>query len=436
MPQFIDNPEHKFGFDTLQLHVGQETADPASDSRAVPIYQTTSYVFRNAQHAADRFGLADAGNIYGRLTNSTQAVFEDRIAALEGGVAGLAVASGAAAITLTVQALAQAGDHIVAQKTIYGGSFNFLEHTISQFGVDVTFVDAHNLEEVEGAIQDNTTAIYLETLGNPNSDIPDIDAISEIAKKHGLPVVVDNTFGTPYLFRPLEHGANIVVHSATKFIGGHGSSLGGVIVDGGNFDWKASGKYAEIADANPSYHGVSFVDAAGPAAFATYVRAILLRDEGPCISPFNAWILLQGTETLSLRVDRHVENTKKVVEFLANDPHVASVNHPSLPDHPDHELYFFFNDTATTEIYTFEIKGGQEAAWKFIDNLQVFSLLANVADVKSLVIHPASTTHAQLSAEELANVGITPSTIRLSIGTENADDIIWDLKQAFAKLDE
>lgn len=436
MPQFIDNPEHKFGFDTLQLHVGQETADPASDSRAVPIYQTTSYVFRNAQHAADRFGLADAGNIYGRLTNSTQAVFEDRIAALEGGVAGLAVASGAAAITLTVQALAQAGDHIVAQKTIYGGSFNFLEHTISQFGVDVTFVDAHNLEEVEGAIQDNTTAIYLETLGNPNSDIPDIDAISEIAKKHGLPVVVDNTFGTPYLFRPLEHGANIVVHSATKFIGGHGSSLGGVIVDGGNFDWKASGKYAEIADANPSYHGVSFVDAAGPAAFATYVRAILLRDEGPCISPFNAWILLQGTETLSLRVDRHVENTKKVVEFLANDPHVASVNHPSLPDHPDHELYKRYFPNGGASIFTFEIKGGREAAWKFIDNLQVFSLLANVADVKSLVIHPASTTHAQLSAEELANVGITPSTIRLSIGTENADDIIWDLKQAFAKLDE
>ena len=436
MPQFIDNPEHKFGFDTLQLHVGQETADPASDSRAVPIYQTTSYVFRNAQHAADRFGLADAGNIYGRLTNSTQAVFEDRIAALEGGVAGLAVASGAAAITLTVQTLAQAGDHIVAQKTIYGGSFNFLEHTISQFGVDVTFVDAHNLEEVEGAIQDNTTAIYLETLGNPNSDIPDIDAISEIAKKHGLPVVVDNTFGTPYLFRPLEHGANIVVHSATKFIGGHGSSLGGVIVDGGNFDWKASGKYAEIADANPSYHGVSFVDAAGPAAFATYVRAILLRDEGPCISPFNAWILLQGTETLSLRVDRHVENTKKVVEFLANDPHVASVNHPSLPDHPDHELYKRYFPNGGASIFTFEIKGGQEAAWKFIDNLQVFSLLANVADVKSLVIHPASTTHAQLSAEELANVGITPSTIRLSIGTENADDIIWDLKQAFAKLDE
>ena len=431
MPQFIDNPEHKFGFDTLQLHVGQETADLASDSRAVPIYQTTSYVFRNAQHAADRFGLADAGNIYGRLTNSTQAVFEDRIAALEGGVAGLAVASGAAAITLTVQALAQAGDHIVAQKTIYGGSFNFLEHTISQFGVDVTFVDAHNLEEVEGAIQDNTTAIYLETLGNPNSDIPDIDAISEIAKKHGLPVVVDNTFGTPYLFRPLEHGANIVVHSATKFIGGHGSSL-----DGGNFDWKASGKYAEIADANPSYHGVSFVDAAGPAAFATYVRAILLRDEGPCISPFNAWILLQGTETLSLRVDRHVENTKKVVEFLANDPHVASVNHPSLPDHPDHELYKRYFPNGGASIFTFEIKGGQEAAWKFIDSLQVFSLLANVADVKSLVIHPASTTHAQLSAEELANVGITPSTIRLSIGTENADDIIWDLKQAFAKLDE
>ena len=434
MPQFIDNPEHKFGFDTLQLHVGQETADPASDSRAVPIYQTTSYVFRNAQHAADRFGLADAGNIYGRLTNSTQAVFEDRIAALEGGVAGLAVASGAAAITLTVQALAQAGDHIVAQKTIYGGSFNFLEHTISQFGVDVTFVDAHNLEEVEGAIQDNTTAIYLETLGNPNSDIPDIDAISEIAKKHGLPVVVDNTFGTPYLFRPLEHGANIVVHSATKFIGGHGTTLGGIIVDSGKFDWKASGKFGNIADPNPSYHGVSFADAAGPAAFVTYIRAILLRDTGATISPFNAFLLLQGTETLSLRIERHVENTKKVVEFLANHPQVEKVNHPSLPDHPDHALYEKYFPNGGASIFTFNIKGGREEAFKFIDNLKVFSLLANVADVKSLVIHPASTTHSQLNDEELAEQQIYQNTIRLSIGTEHIDDIIADLEAGFAAV--
>ena len=436
MTTFTNNPEHTFKFDTLQLHVGQEQADPASDSRAVPIYQTTSYVFRNSQHAADRFGLADAGNIYGRLTNSTQSVFEDRIAALEGGVAGLAVASGAAAITLTIQALAQAGDHIVAQKTIYGGTYNFLEHTIAQFGVSTTFVNAHDLAEVEGAIKPNTKAIYLETLGNPNSDIPDIDAISEIARKHGLPVVVDNTFGTPYLIRPLEHGANIVVHSATKFIGGHGTSLGGVIVDGGNFDWKASGKYAPIAEANPSYHGVSFVEAAGPAAFATYVRAILLRDEGPCISPFNAWVLLQGTETLSLRLDRHVENTKKVVDYLLHNPHVARVNHPSLPDHPDHELYERYFPNGGASIFTFEIRGGQEEAWKFIDHLQVFSLLANVADVKSLVIHPATTTHSQLSPEELQDAGITPSTIRLSIGTEDADDLIWDLDQAFSSLDE
>ena len=435
MSQYVNNPEHTFGFDTLQLHVGQENPDPATDARAVPIYATTSYVFRNAQHAADRFGLADAGNIYGRLTNSTQGVFEDRIAALEGGVAGLATASGAAAITLTVQALAQAGDHIVAQKTIYGGTYNFLEHTISQFGVTTTFVDAHNLEELEGAIQDNTKAIYLETLGNPNSDIPDVDAISEIARKHGLPVVVDNTFGTPYLFRPLEHGANIVVHSATKFIGGHGTTLGGVIVDGGNFDWKASGKYAPIAEPNPSYHGVSFVEAAGPAAFATYVRAILLRDEGPTISPFAAFLLLQGTETLSLRVDRHNENTKKVVEYLVGNPHVAKVNHPSLPDHPDHELYERYFPNGGASIFTFEIKGGQEAAWKFIDHLQVFSLLANVADVKSLVVHPYTTTHSQLTSEELAEQQITPSTIRLSIGTENAEDIIWDLDQAFASLD-
>ena len=436
MVTFTNNPEHTFKFDTLQLHVGQEQADPATDSRAVPIYATTSYVFHNAQHAADRFGLADPGNIYGRLTNSTQSVFEDRIAALEGGVAGLAVASGAAAITLTIQALAQAGDHIVAQKTIYGGTYNFLEHTISQFGVSTTFVDAHNLEELEGAIRDSTKAIYLETLGNPNSDIPDVDAISEIARRHGLPVVVDNTFGTPYLFRPLEHGANIVIHSATKFIGGHGTTLGGVIVDGGNFDWKASGKYAPIAEANPSYHGVSFVEAAGPAAFATYVRAILLRDEGPSISPFAAFLLLQGTETLSLRVDRHNENTKRVIEFLVNDPHVAKVNHPSLPDHPDHELYQKYFPKGGASIFTFEIKGGQEAAWKFIDHLQVFSLLANVADVKSLVVHPYTTTHSQLTPEELAEQNITPSTIRLSIGTEDVDDIIWDLDQAFRSLDK
>ena len=436
MTAYVNNPEHTFGFDTLQLHVGQENADPATDSRAVPIYQTTSYVFRNSQHAADRFGLADAGNIYGRLTNSTQSAFEDRIAALEGGVAGLAVASGAAAITYTIQALAQAGDHIVAQKTIYGGTYNLLEHTLAQFGVETTFVDAHNLDEVEGAIKDNTVAVYLETLGNPNSDITNVDAISEIARKHGLPVVVDNTFGTPYLFRPLEHGANIVVHSATKFIGGHGTTLGGVIVDGGNFDWKASGKYAPIADANPSYHGVSFVDAAGPAAFATYVRAILLRDEGATISPFNAFLLLQGTETLSLRVDRHVENTKKVIEYLVNSPYVEKVNHPSLPDHPDHELYQKYFPKGGASIFTFEIKGGKDAAWKFIDHLQIFSLLANVADVKSLVIHPATTTHSQLTEEELADQGITPSTIRLSIGTENAEDIIWDLDQAFKALDE
>lgn len=436
MTAYVNNPEHTFGFDTLQLHVGQENADPATDSRAVPIYQTTSYVFRNSQHAADRFGLADAGNIYGRLTNSTQSAFEDRIAALEGGVAGLAVASGAAAITYTIQALAQAGDHIVAQKTIYGGTYNLLEHTLAQFGVETTFVDAHNLDEVEGAIKDNTVAVYLETLGNPNSDIPNVDAISEIARKHGLPVVVDNTFGTPYLFRPLEHGANIVVHSATKFIGGHGTTLGGVIVDGGNFDWKASGKYAPIADANPSYHGVSFVDAAGPAAFATYVRAILLRDEGATISPFNAFLLLQGTETLSLRVDRHVENTKKVIEYLVNSPYVEKVNHPSLPDHPDYELYQKYFPKGGASIFTFEIKGGKDAAWKFIDHLQIFSLLANVADVKSLVIHPATTTHSQLTEEELADQGITPSTIRLSIGTENAEDIIWDLDQAFKALDE
>lgn len=435
MGRYTDNPNHTFHFDTLQLHVGQEQPDPATDSRAVPIYQTTSYVFKNSQHAADRFGLADAGNIYGRLTNTTQSVLEERIAALEGGVAALAVASGAAAITLTIQALAQAGAHVVAQKTIYGGTYNLLEHTLAAFGIETTFVDAHNLDEVSKAIRPNTALVYLETLGNPNSDIPNVDAIAKIAHDSGLPVVVDNTFGTPYLFRPLEHGADIVVHSATKFIGGHGTSLGGIIVDGGTFDWAASGKYAPIAAANPSYHGISFVDAAGPAAFATYVRAILLRDEGPCISPFNAWILLQGTETLSLRLDRHIENTRRVVEYLASNPHVARVNHPSLPDHPDHALYVEYFPRGGASIFTFEIKGGKEAAWKFIDHLQVFSLLANVADVKSLVIHPATTTHSQLTDAELADQGITQATIRLSIGTEAADDIIWDLDQAFASLD-
>lgn len=423
-----------YKFETLQLHVGQEAADPATDSRAVPIYQTTSYVFHNSQHAADRFGLADAGNIYGRLTNSTQDVFEKRIAALEGGVAALAVASGAAAITYAIQALAQAGDHIVAQKTIYGGSYNLLAHTLKDFGVETTFVDAHNLSEVEAAIKPNTKALYLETLGNPNSDIPDLDALSAIAKKHGLPVVVDNTFGTPYLFRPFEHGANVVVHSATKFIGGHGSSLGGIIVDGGNFDWKLSGKYKNIAEANPSYHGISFADAAGPQAFVTYIRAILLRDQGACISPFNAWILLQGTETLSLRLDRHVENTKKVVEFLKNHPKVEKVNHPSLADHPDHALYEKYFPNGGASIFTFNIKGGKEEAWKFIDNLKIFSLLANVADVKSLVIHPASTTHSQMTDAELADVGISQSTIRLSVGTEHIDDIIEDISQALAQI--
>jgi O-acetylhomoserine (thiol)-lyase len=428
--------DRKYKFETLQLHVGQEQPDPATDSRAVPIYQTTSYVFRNSAHAAARFGLADSGNIYGRLTNSTQGVFEDRIAALEGGVAGLAVASGAAAITYAIQALAQEGDHVVAQKTIYGGTYNLLAHTLPQFGVETTFVDAHNLEEVEGAIKDNTTLIYLETLGNPNSDIPDIDAISEIAHKHGLPVVIDNTFGTPYLIRPLEHGADIVVHSATKFIGGHGTSLGGVIVDGGKFDWKASGKYPQIADPNPSYHGISFVDAVGPAAYVTYIRAILLRDQGACISPFNAFLLLQGTETLSLRLERHAENTKKVVEYLSKHPLVESVNHPSLPDHPDHALYERYFPNGGASIFTFNIKGGVKEAHKFIDSLEIFSLLANVADVKSLVIHPATTTHSQLTEEELLDQGIKPNTIRLSIGTEHIDDIIADLEQAFEKVKE
>ena len=423
-----------YRFETLQLHVGQEQPDPATDSRAVPIYQTTSYVFRNSQHAADRFGLADAGNIYGRLTNSTQDVLEKRVAALEGGSAALALASGAAAITYTIEALAANGGHIVAQKTIYGGSYNLLAHTLPQYGIETTFVDAHNLAEVEGAIKENTRAIYLETLGNPNSDIPDIDAIAEIAHKHGLPVVVDNTFGTPYLIRPIEHGADIVVHSATKFLGGHGTTLGGIIVESGKFDWSASGKYPNIAAPNPSYHGVSFYDVVGPAAFVTYIRAILLRDTGATISPFNAFLLLQGVETLSLRLERHAENTKKVVEFLSKHPQVAKVNHPSLPDHPDHALYAKYFPNGGASIFTFEIKGGKEAAWKFIDNLSIFSLLANVADVKSLVIHPASTTHSQLTDEELLDQGITQGTIRLSIGTEHIDDIIADLEAGFAAV--
>ena len=420
-----------YHFETLQLHVGQEQADPATDSRAVPIYATTSYVFHNAQHAADRFALRDAGNIYGRLTNSTQDVFEKRIAALEGGVAGLAVASGAAAITYTIEALAQQGDHIVCQKTVYGGTYNLLAHTLKAFGVTTTFVNAHDLSEVEAAIQPNTKAIYLETLGNPNSDIPDIDAISAIAHKHNLPVVVDNTFGTPYLIRPIAHGADIVVHSATKFIGGHGTTLGGIIVDSGKFDWKASGHYPAIADPNPSYHGVSFADAVGPAAFVTYIRAILLRDTGATISPFNAFLLLQGVETLSLRLERHAENTKKVVAYLAHHPQVEHVNHPSLPKHPDHALYEKYFPNGGASIFPFNIKGGQKEAHKFIDSLKIFSLLANVADVKSLVIHPATTTHSQLTDEELADQGIAQNTIRLSIGTEHIDDIIADLEQAF-----
>ena len=424
----------KYRFETLQLHVGQEQADPTTDARAVPIYQTTSYVFHNSKHAADRFGLADPGNIYGRLTNSTQDVLEKRIAALEGGSAALALASGSSAITYTIQALAANGGHIVAQKTIYGGSYNLLAHTLPQFGIETTFVDIHNLAEVEAAIKDNTRGIFIETLGNPNSDIPDIDAVSELAHKHGLPVVVDNTFGTPYLIRPFEHGADIVVHSATKFIGGHGTTLGGVVVESGKFDWKASGKYGNIAEPNPSYHGISFYDAVGPAAFVTYIRAILLRDTGAAISPFNAFLLLQGVETLSLRLDRHVENTKKVVDFLKNHPKVQKVNHPSLPEHPDHELYKKYFPNGGASIFTIEIKGGKEEAWKFIDNLKIFSLLANVADVKSLVIHPATTTHSQLSEEELAEQNIKQNTIRLSIGTEHIDDIIADLEGGFAAI--
>ena len=420
-----------YKFETLQLHVGQEQADPATDSRAVPIYQTTSYVFHNSQHAADRFGLRDAGNIYGRLTNSTQDVLEKRIAALEGGVAALAVASGAAAISYTIEALAANGGHIVAQKTIYGGSANLLEHTLPGLGITTTFVDAHDLSAVEGAIQENTRAIYIETLGNPNSDIPDIDAIAAIAHKHNLPLVVDNTFGTPYLIRPIEHGADIVVHSATKFIGGHGTTLGGIIVDSGKYDWKQSGKFPGIADPNPSYHGISFADAVGHAAFVTYIRAILLRDTGATISPFNAFLLLQGVETLSLRLDRHIYNTKKVVEFLSKHPKVEKVNHPSLKDHPDHALYEKYFPNGGASIFTFEIKGGVKEAFKFIDNLKIFSLLANVADVKSLVIHPATTTHSQLTEEELLAAGIKNNSIRLSIGTEHVDDLIADLDQAF-----
>ncbi len=423
-----------YKFETLQLHVGQEQADPVTDSRAVPIYATTSYVFHNSAHAAARFGLADAGNIYGRLTNSTQDVLEKRIAALEGGVAALALASGAAAITYTIQALAQAGDHIVAQKTIYGGTYNLLAHTLPLYGVNTTFVDIHNLKEVEAAIKPNTKAIFIETLGNPNSDIPDIDAVAAIAHKNNLPLVIDNTFGTPYLIRPIEHGADIVVHSATKFIGGHGTTLGGIIVDSGKFDWKKAGKYAPIADANPSYHGISFADAVGPAAFVTYIRAILLRDEGAAISPFAAFLLLQGTETLSLRLERHAENTKKVIEFLKKHPKVAKINHPSLPDHPDHALYQKYFPNGGGSIFTFDIKGGQKEAHAFIDHLEIFSLLANVADVKSLVIHPATTTHSQLSDSELEDAGIKQSTIRLSIGTEHIDDIIADLEKGFAAV--
>ena len=423
-----------YKFETLQLHVGQEQADPATDSRAVPIYQTTSYVFHNSKHAADRFGLADAGNIYGRLTNSTQDVLEKRLAALEGGSAALALASGAAAITYTIEALAANGGHIVAQKTIYGGTFNLLAHTLPQYGIKTTFVNIHDLAEVEAAITDDTRAVFLETLGNPNSDIPDIDAVAAVAHKHGVPVVIDNTFGTPYLIRPIEHGADVVVHSATKFIGGHGTTLGGIIVESGKFNWKASGKYPNIAEANPSYHGVSFYDAVGPAAFVTYIRAILLRDTGASISPFNAFLLLQGVETLSLRLERHAENTKKVVEYLSNHPLVEKVNHPSLPDHPDHALYEKYFPGGGGSIFTFDVKGGKEEAWKFIDALEIFSLLANVADVKSLVIHPASTTHSQLSEEELLDQGIRPNTIRLSIGTEHIDDIIADLERGFAAI--
>ena len=424
-----------YKFETLQIHVGQEEADPASDARAVPIYQTTSYVFRDSRHAADRFGLADPGNIYGRLTNSTQGVLEERIAALEGGSAALAVASGAAAISYAIEALAADGGHMVSQKTIYGGTFNLLSHTLPQYGIETTFVDIHDHAQVESAINENTKGLFVETLGNPNSDIPDLDALANIAHSHGIPLVVDNTFGTPYLIRPIEHGADIVVHSATKFIGGHGTTLGGIIVESGNFNWKESGKFPNISEPNPSYHGVSFYEAAGPAAFVTYIRAILLRDTGAAISPFNAFLLLQGVETLSLRLERHAENTGKVVKFLAAHPLVEKVNHPSLPDHPNHRLYEKYFPGGGAPIFTFDIKGGQEEAWKFIDELEIFSLLANVADVKSLVIHPATTTHSQLTEEELADQGIGPNTIRLSIGTEHIDDIIADLEKGFAAIE-
>ena len=423
---------HKYKFETLQLHVGQEQADPATDARAVPIYQTTSYVFHSAQHAADRFGLRDAGNIYGRLTNSTQGVLEERIAALEGGVAALALSAGAAAVTYSILAVAGAGDHIVAQNTIYGGSYNLLDNTLPNYGIRTSFVDVHNLEAVKRAVEEKTKAIFIETLGNPNSDIPDIDAIAEIAHSHNIPLIIDNTFGTPYAIRPFEHGADIVVHSATKFIGGHGTTLGGLIVDGGKFDWNASGKFPQFTEPNASYHGVSFVQAAGPAAYVTYIRAILLRDTGAAISPFNAFLLLQGLETLSLRLERHAENTKKVVEFLASHPQVEKVNHPSLPDHPDHALYEKYFPNGGASIFTFEIKGGKEEAYAFIDGLKIFSLLANVADVKSLVIHPYDTTHAEMTPEQLEAAGIRQNTIRLSIGTEHIDDIIWDLEQGFA----
>lgn len=427
---------NNYRFETLQLHVGQETPDPATDARAVPIYATASYVFQDCAHAAARFSLEEGGNIYSRLTNSTQDVLEKRIAALEGGVAALALSSGAAAIAYTIEALALNGGHIVAQKTIYGGSYNLLAHTLPNFGITASFVDIHDLDEVERAIEPNTRAIYIETLGNPNSDIPDIDALAELAHRHGLPLVVDNTFGTPYLIRPIEHGADLVVHSATKFLGGHGTTLGGIIVDAGTFDWAASGKYPPIAAPNPSYHGVSFVQAAGKAAFVTYVRAVLLRDTGACISPFAAFLLLQGVETLSLRIERHVENTKKVVEFLANHPQVEQVSHPSLPEHPDHELYERYFPNGGASIFTFDIRGGEKQAHQFIDSLQIFSLLANVADVKSLVIHPATTTHSQLTQEELADQEIKPNTIRLSIGTEHIDDILADLQRGFDAVKE
>ena len=423
-----------YRFETLQLHVGQEQADPATDARAVPIYQTTSYVFHNSQHAADRFGLRDAGNIYGRLTNSTQGVFEDRVAALEGGVAGLAVASGAAAITYALQNIAQAGDHIVAADNLYGGSYNLITHTLATQGITNTIINVNDLEALEAAIQPNTKVVYAETFGNPNSDVLDLEGVAAVAHKHGIPLIVDNTFGTPYLIRPLEHGADIVVHSATKFLGGHGSSLGGVIVDGGKFDWKANDKFPPLSKPDPSYHGIVFADAVGAAAYVTRIRAVILRDTGAAISPFNAFILLQGVETLSLRVERHVENALKVVDFLASHPKVAKVNHPALESHHDHQLYKKYFPNGGASIFTFEIKGGQEEAWKFIDALQIFSLLANVADVKSLVIHPYTTTHSQLSPEELAEQHITPSTIRLSIGTEHIDDIIDDLSQAFDKI--